>query len=176
MHIFFRTALLGLVAAARSAHRPLRPPPMIAFPLQKTSRSPRAIPPTISSASPVASSLQGDVHGDIVTVLGGIKAEGSRAISGDVVALGGDVSPPRKSRPCRAILWSSAATLTWGPEASCSWRPIGIPRARLDLSCRFAPLLILVGNHVAGHLAGSPQPVSLSDVSLRQRSLRRAHE
>jgi hypothetical protein len=87
--------------------------------------------------------LQGDVHGDIVTVLGSVRAEGSREISGDMVALGGDVILPGSST-LQGDLVVIGGDLDLGSEASVHGDRSVFP-GRAWILLPFAPLLILVG-------------------------------
>ncbi|MBB5059240.1 hypothetical protein HDF16_003963 [Granulicella aggregans] len=141
MHIFFRTALLGMVAAALGTQTASASNDRVSFAKNITVTEGDPANDIVCIACSVT--LQGDVHGDIVTVLGGIKAEGSRAISGDVVALGGDVILPASST-LQGDLVVIGGDLDLGPEASVHGDRSVFP-GRAWIFLPFAPLLILVG-------------------------------
>jgi hypothetical protein len=141
MHIFFRTALLGLLAAALGTQTASASNDRVSFGKNITVTEGDPANDIVCIACSVT--LQGDVHGDIVTILGGVKAEGSREISGDMVALGGDVTLPGSST-LQGDLVVIGGDLELGSEASVHGDRSVFP-GRAWILLPFAPLLILVG-------------------------------
>ena len=141
MHIFVRTALFGLLASALGTQTAAASNDRVSFAKDITVTEGDTANDIVCIACSVT--LQGDVHGDIVTVLGGVKAEGSHEISGDVVALGGDVILPGSST-LQGDLVVVGGDLDLGPEATIHGdREVFPGRAWIFLP--FAPLLILIG-------------------------------
>jgi predicted acyltransferase (DUF342 family) len=141
MHIFIRTALLGLLAAALGTQSAAASNDRISFGKNITVTEGDPANDIVCIACSVT--LQGDVHGDIVTVFGGIKAEGSREISGDVVALGGDLILPGSST-LQGDLVVVGGDLDLGPEATVHGDRSVFP-GRAWILLPFAPLVILAG-------------------------------
>jgi predicted acyltransferase (DUF342 family) len=141
MHIFIRTALLGLLAAALGTQSAAASNGRISFGKNITVTEGDPANDIVCIACSVT--LQGDVHGDIVTVFGGIKAEGSREISGDVVALGGDLILPGSST-LQGDLVVVGGDLDLGPEATVHGDRSVFP-GRAWILLPFAPLVILAG-------------------------------
>jgi hypothetical protein len=141
MHIFIRTALLGVLAAALGTPSAVASNDRISFGKNITVTEGDPANDIVCIACSVT--LQGDVHGDIVTILGGVKAEGSREISGDMVALGGDVTLPGSST-LQGDLVVVGGDLDLGPEATVHGDRSVFP-GRAWILLPFAPLLILAG-------------------------------
>ena len=141
MHTLIRTALLGLLAASLGTQTASASNDRVSFGKDVTVTEGDTANDIVCIACSVT--LQGDVHGDIVTVLGGIKAEGSREISGDVVALGGDVILPGSST-LQGDLVVVGGDLDLGTEATVHGDRSVFP-GRAWIFLPFAPLLILVG-------------------------------
>jgi hypothetical protein len=141
MHIFFRTALLGLLAVALGTQTASASNDRVSFGNNITVTESDPANDIVCIACSVT--LQGDVHGDIVTILGSIKAEGSHEISGDAVALGGDVTLPGSST-LQGDLVVIGGDLDLGPEASVHGDRSVFP-GRAWILLPFAPLLILIG-------------------------------
>lgn len=87
--------------------------------------------------------VHGNVHGDVVAVLGSVMLDSGRSITGDVVSVGGDVTMKEQSEIGRDVA-VVAGDLEMAPGASVAGdRSVESGRGWLLLP--FVPLLIFVG-------------------------------
>lgn len=141
MPIYYRFALIAAIVALGSAQMAFASNDRVSFGKDVVVAEGETANDIVCIACSIT--LQGNVHGDIVTILGGVKAEGSREISGNLVTIGGDVVLPDSSS-LQGDIVVIGGDLELGAEASVHGdRSIFPGRAWLFLP--FAPLLILVG-------------------------------
>ncbi len=87
--------------------------------------------------------VQGNVHGDVVTILGSVNLDPDRSITGDVVSIGGDVTLKDQAQIGRDVA-VIAGDLQTAPGAEVHGdRSVEAGRGWLLLP--FAPLLVFVG-------------------------------
>ena len=87
--------------------------------------------------------LHGDVHGDVVTVLGSVTVDDGQAISGDIATVGGNVSLSDGAR-VNGDVAVVGGFLNRGPGATIGGES-NVETGRGWLLVPFAPLLILIG-------------------------------